>query len=76
MESFLPWIVLLVPLISAALILLATLRFRTLSSFISVAAVLISFVGSCIIFTTPNMTAPEIAWLDFRPLFFQLLLQQ
>ena len=70
MNSALPWYVLLVPLLSAASITLLTRRWRGLSSFISVAAVLISFVGSCIIFGTADMTAREVPWIEFRQVLY------
>ncbi|HXA08900.1 MAG TPA: NADH-quinone oxidoreductase subunit L, partial [Chthoniobacterales bacterium] len=69
MTSLLPWIALLLPLASVFLILLATRPLRTLSAFISVAAVLASFVCSCLIFFQQTSTAPTISWLDLAPLF-------
>src|SRR5262247_97302 len=64
MNSFLPWIILLTPLASAVVITLFTLRWKAVSSFISVAAVLVSFVCSCLIFTQSNIAAAEFIWID------------
>ncbi len=66
----LPWIILLAPLFSAAFITLFTQRARDLSATISIAAVLISFLGSCIVFFQPIPTAPnEVTWLNLGPSF-------
>src|SRR6266511_2481801 len=59
-----PWIILLAPLFSAAVITLFTLRWKEVSSFISVAAVLVSFTCSCLIFTQSGIAAAEFAWID------------
>jgi NADH-quinone oxidoreductase subunit L len=64
MNSFLPWIILLAPLSSAGVITLFTLRWKAVSSFISIAAVLISFTCSCLIFTQSGIAAAEFAWID------------
>jgi NADH-quinone oxidoreductase subunit L len=64
MNSILPWIILLVPLVSASLITLFTLRWKVMSSFISIAAVLVSFVCSCLIFAHPTLAAAEFSWID------------
>ncbi|HZS16511.1 MAG TPA: NADH-quinone oxidoreductase subunit L [Candidatus Udaeobacter sp.] len=69
MNSMLPWITLLAPLISATLITLFTLRWKSVSSFISVAAVLVSFTCSCLIFSQPNISAPEFIWIDISSAF-------
>lgn len=50
----LPWIVLFTPLVSATIILLFTRRFKSLSAGISIAAVLTSFIGSCLLFAGPD----------------------
>ncbi len=63
----LPWIVLLAPLVSAALIVLFTKPARALSSYISVAAVAVSFVGSILLFAGPDFTV-QFNWLDFERL--------
>src|SRR6266700_5421574 len=64
--SVIPWLVLLVPLASAAIISLDTRRARSLSAFISVVAVLISFICSCIVFAKPEIRATEIPWIEIR----------
>src|SRR4029450_10843582 len=64
MNSILPWVVLLAPLVSAAVITLFTLRWKTVSSFISIGAVLVSFTCSCLIFTQSGIAAAEFAWMD------------
>src|SRR5581483_8935751 len=69
MNSMLPWITLLAPLVSATLITLFTLRWKSVSSFISVAAVLVSFTCSCLIFSQPNISAPEFIWIDISSAF-------
>jgi len=63
MNSTLPWIVLLAPLFSAALITLFTLRSRNLSAAISVAAVIISFVAACVVFASGDTAAVQFNWL-------------
>jgi NADH-quinone oxidoreductase subunit L len=67
--SLLPWMTLLAPLVSAAVIMLLTRRFRGLSSFISVLAVLVSFVCSWLVFIQPDISAPERTWIDFPGVF-------
>jgi NADH-quinone oxidoreductase subunit L len=69
MNSFLPWIILLTPLTSAVVITLFTLRWKTVSSVISVAAVLVSFVCSSLIFARPNIAAAEFIWIDVAGTF-------
>jgi NADH-quinone oxidoreductase subunit L len=64
MNSSLPWIILLAPLASAMVITLFTLRWKAVSSFISIAAVLVSFACSCLIFTQSNIAAAEFTWID------------
>src|SRR5436309_10566772 len=63
MKSILPWLILLAPLCSAAVITLFTLR---LSSFISIAAVFVSFICSCFMFARAGMPAPQFTWIDVR----------
>jgi NADH-quinone oxidoreductase subunit L len=65
----LPWLLLLAPLVSAAVITVLTQKFRGLSSFISVVAVLVSFVCSWLVFIRPNVFVPERTWLDFPGVF-------
>jgi NADH-quinone oxidoreductase subunit L len=69
MNSSLPWYVLLLPLCSAAVIVLITRRSKTLSSFISVAAVLGSFACSCVIFLRPDISAAQFTWIDIPGAF-------
>src|SRR5438445_5276049 len=65
----LPWLILLAPLASAVVITLFTLRWKALSSFISIAAVLISFICSCLIFAQSGISAREFTWIDFGGVF-------
>jgi NADH-quinone oxidoreductase subunit L len=65
----LPWCSLFLPLVSAIAITLFTHRSRALSSFISMAAVLGSFVCSCLIFTRQGISAREFNWIDFGGVF-------
>src|SRR5213080_4926262 len=60
MNSLLPWIVLLAPLVSASVITLFTRRWKMLSSSISIAAVLVSFICSCFIFAHRTQRAAEL----------------
>src|SRR5437588_2995003 len=64
----LPWLILLAPLVSAALIALITGRARRLSASISVVAVLVSFICSCIVFAKSEIagTETEIPWIEFQ----------
>src|SRR5213079_2735085 len=64
--SVIPWLVLLAPLAGAAIIALVTRRTHSLSAFISVVTVLISFVCSCIVFAKPEISATEIPWIEIR----------
>ena len=70
MSSALPWFILLLPFFAAVVIVLLTKSWPGLSSFISVTAVLASFVCSCVVFATPNIQALELTWLDLRPVLF------
>jgi NADH-quinone oxidoreductase subunit L len=65
----LPWIILLTPLASAAFITLFTQRERTLSSLISIAACLVSFVGACVLLSKPDAAGVAYHWLDVVPDF-------
>src|ERR1700693_3111168 len=69
MKSALPWYALLLPLVSAGAITLFTRRLKGLSSLISVAAVLGSFLCSCLIFGQKSLSAPELKWIDFGTVF-------
>src|SRR5437016_4190130 len=69
MNRLLPWCALLLPLVSAIAITLFTLRFKALSSLLSVAAVLGSFGCSCLIFGSSNVSAPPFTWIDIGGVF-------
>src|SRR5438477_8100792 len=69
MPSILPWLVLMAPLISAAVITLFTLRWKAVSSFISIAAVLVSFACSCLIFTQSGIATAHFNWIDIPGAF-------
>ena len=69
MNSFYPWLILLAPFASATVITLFTLRSKSLSSAISIAAVLGSFVCSCFLFAQPQTTVPDLVWIDITPIF-------
>src|SRR5438132_102952 len=68
-NTSLPWFVLLLPLVSAAVITFLTRRWKNVSSYISVAAVLGSFFFSCAIFVKLDISAPEFTWIDIRGVF-------
>src|SRR5213595_385061 len=79
MNSILTWIILLAPLVSAAVITLFTMRWKMLSSSISIVAVLVSFIFSCLIFAQRTSTAAEFTWIAVIGLFhvpFGLTLDQ
>src|SRR3989440_3118608 len=69
MNSIFPWVILLAPLLSAALITLFTRRWKTLSSSISVAAVLVSLFCSCLIFAHQTGAAAEFTWIGISGVF-------
>jgi NADH-quinone oxidoreductase subunit L len=69
MNSFYPWLILLAPFASATVITLFTLRSKSLSSAISITAVLVSFVCSCFIFAQSAAAAPEFMWIDIASIF-------
>src|SRR4030095_13705217 len=69
MMSVLPWYALLAPLCSAAVITLFTLRWKALSSLISIAAVLMTFICSCLIFIQSTIAASEFTWIDMGGTF-------
>src|SRR5881628_3841955 len=69
MNSILPWLILLAPLVSAAVITLFTLRLKTLSSSISIVAVLVSFACSCLIFAQQTTAAAEFTWISISGVF-------
>ncbi len=69
MNLILPWVILLAPLVSAAAITLFTLRWKLLSSSISIAAVLVSFTCSCSIFARHTTGAAEFTWIGISGVF-------
>jgi NADH-quinone oxidoreductase subunit L len=79
MNSFYAWLILIAPFASATAITLFTLRWKSLSSGISISAVLISFCCSCLVFAQPATAAPEFIWLGVPSIFrvpFGLTLDQ
>src|ERR1700748_3760446 len=58
-----PWIILFTPFVSAVVIALVTERFKKLSSYISVAAIAVSFVFTFGVFVGPDGTA-KFNWID------------
>ena len=70
MTGALPWFVLVLPLVSAATILLVTRRSAGISSIVSVGAAVLGFVASCMIFASPETTAPAFTWIDLKPLLY------
>jgi NADH-quinone oxidoreductase subunit L len=64
-----PWLILLAPFVSATVITLFTLRWETLSSAISIAAVLVSFICSCLIFAHRTVAATEFTWIGISGVF-------
>src|SRR4029077_2791185 len=64
MNGIVPWLILLAPLGSAGVITLFTLRWKALSSTISVVAVLVSFICSCLVFAHSASSAAQITWID------------
>ncbi len=69
MTSLLPWIALLLPLVSAFVITIATRPLRTVSALISIAAVLGSFVCATVMFFQKTSAAPSFLWIDLGPTF-------
>jgi NADH-quinone oxidoreductase subunit L len=68
MNSFYPWLILLAPITSAVAITLFTLRSKSLSSAISITAVLASFCCCCFVFAQSATAAPEFIWIDLPPI--------
>jgi len=64
MSSLVPWLILIAPLVSTIVITLFTLRWKALSSTISVVAVLVSFICSCLVFAHSTSSAAQITWID------------
>ena len=59
-----PWIILFSPFIAAVVIALITERAKKLSSYISVAAIAISFVFSLGVFFGQDGSDPGFSWID------------
>ncbi|MEP6777763.1 MAG: NADH-quinone oxidoreductase subunit L [Chthoniobacterales bacterium] len=70
MNSALPWYILFLPLFSAGTILIVTRRFAVVSSFISVGAVLLSFIFSCALFVSPLTHSLQLSWIDIKPVLY------
>src|SRR3954465_1811968 len=70
MNPALPWFLLILPLLSAAVIVLLLQRLHTASAFVSVGAAVLGFVASCLVFFSGSTVAPEITWIDLRPRFY------
>src|SRR6202048_1583894 len=68
-NSLLPWLALLLPLVSAGVIALFTRRWKNISSAISIAAVLGNFACSCAIFIKVDISAPEFTWINIGGVF-------
>src|SRR5881296_1575777 len=64
MSSLVAWLILIAPLVSTIVITLFTLRWKALSSTISVVAVLVSFICSCLVFAHSASAAAQITWID------------
>src|SRR5438034_2611077 len=64
MNSLVAWLILIAPLVSTIVITLFTLRWKALSSTISVVAVLVSFICSCLVFAHSASAAAQITWID------------
>ena len=70
MSSTMPWFILLLPLIAAAVIALLTRSWPGLSAFISVTAALAGFAMSCLVFAWPHLETFELTWLDLKPVLY------
>jgi NADH-quinone oxidoreductase subunit L len=69
MNPMFPWLILLAPLASATLITVFTRQWKNLSSFISIAAVLVSFLCSCLVFARSTSSAAEFTWIAISGVF-------
>ena len=67
MNLKLPWVILFSPLLAALLIMLLTRKQRKLSAYLSVSAVVVAFLGSCILFMGPDERHLSFNWLNFGP---------
>ena len=59
-----PWIILFSPLLAAAVIVIATQPLKKLSSYISVAAVAVSFVFALVVFGSSGVQDFSFNWID------------
>src|SRR5580692_8628295 len=66
-----PWIILFAPLLAAAVISIATQPFKKLSSYLSVAAVAVSFFFSLLVFGSSDQDV-SFNWIDLGR--FQILI--
>lgn len=64
---FFPWLILFSPLVAALLILLVTRGARNVSAYLSVAAVTVAFVCSCVLLAGGRPDHTHFAWIDFSP---------
>ena len=64
MSIDLPWLVLFSPLVAVLINLIFTRHQRHLSAYLSVAAVAVSFLGSCLLFARPDNTFVSFPWID------------
>jgi NADH-quinone oxidoreductase subunit L len=69
-SALLPWYILLLPLVAAAMIVLITKSRPGISSFLSVVAVLASFALSCVVFVTQDIQPLELTWIDLKPVLY------
>ena len=67
--NLLPWVALLLPFIATLLIVGATRPLPSLSGFISVGAMLGSFICACVIFVRETAGAPAFSWINLGPAF-------
>ncbi|MGZ5538575.1 MAG: tripartite tricarboxylate transporter substrate-binding protein, partial [Chthoniobacterales bacterium] len=70
MSAALPWYVLLLPLVSAAAILLFLRRSSGISAFVSVGSSIIGFICACLVFRSSEPGTIDFSWIDLRPLFY------
>jgi NADH-quinone oxidoreductase subunit L len=59
-----PWIILFAPIVAAAAIVIATQPLKKLSSYISVAAVAVSFVFALVVFGSSGQQDVSFNWID------------
>src|SRR5438445_4039091 len=69
MNSILPWLILLAPLVSVAVITLLPFRWKTLSSSIAIVAVLVHFACRFLIYAQHTTAAAEFTWIGISGVF-------